>query len=55
MITFKDSLSFSFVLYAPLNSVARNQHYIEQLSAIVDDEMQFEAKEPIDGGFATSR
>ena len=35
--------------------VARSQHDVEQLSPVIDHQMQFEAKEPIDRSFATSR
>jgi hypothetical protein len=36
-------------------SVPRSEQDIEQFPLLIDDQMQFEAKEPIDGSFASSR
>jgi hypothetical protein len=35
--------------------VAGREHDIEQFSSVIDDQMQFEAKKPIDRGFAACR
>src|SRR5260370_40975008 len=52
---FAEESAGQFGGWAPIIDVARREAEREQLSLVIDDQVQLEAVEPVDGGLASCR